>query len=109
TAWLLAIYFIPYLGVLFFLFIGSYKLPKHRREKQAEINQFILDSTVGIDRVTRNDPWPPWLDSVVELNRNLGSMPLVGGNAATLLSDYDESLDAMRRAIDAAERFVHAE
>lgn len=26
TAWLLAIFFIPYLGVLFFLLIGSYKL-----------------------------------------------------------------------------------
>jgi len=109
TAWLLAIYFIPYLGVLFFLFIGSYKLPKARRDKQAEINQFILDSTVGIDRVSREHVWPPWLESVVELNRNLGSMPLVGGNAAALYADYAESLDAMRRSIDGARRFVHIE
>lgn len=109
TAWLLAIYFIPYLGVLFFLLIGSYKLPKSRRDKQSEINEFILDSTVGIDRVSRDHVWPPWLESVVELNRNLGSMPLVGGNAATLYADYAESLDAMRRSIEGARRFVHIE
>ena len=84
TAWLLAIFLIPYIGVLFFLLIGSYKLPKKRREKQEEINSFILDSTEGMERVRRDHPWPSWLESVVELNRNLGAMPLVGGNRASL-------------------------
>jgi cardiolipin synthase A/B len=109
TAWLLAIYFIPYLGVLFFLLIGSYRLPKRRREKQDEINEFILESTEGIDQVSREHPWPPWLASVVELNRNLGAMPLVGGNTATLLGDYNGSLQAMTDAIDNARRYVHVE
>ena len=31
TAWLLAIYFIPFLGWVFFLLIGTFKLPKQRR------------------------------------------------------------------------------
>ena len=109
TAWLLAIYFIPYLGVLFFLLIGSYKLPKRRRDKQEEINNFILESTEGIERVTREHPWPPWLESVVELNRTLGAMPLVGGNKATLLGNYDGSLTAMTDAIANARRYVHVE
>lgn len=109
TAWLLAIYFIPYLGVLFFLLIGRYKLPKKRREKQAEINAFILESTHGIDRVSREHPWPPWLASIVELNRNLGSMPLVGGNTATLMGTYEDSLAAMTEAISGAHRYVHVE
>jgi cardiolipin synthase len=109
TAWLLAIYFIPYLGVLFFLLIGSYKLPKRRREKQEEINRFILDSTHGMERVRKDHPWPPWLESVVQLNRNLGSMPLVGGNTASLIGDYQGSLDAMTAAIAGARRYVHVE
>jgi cardiolipin synthase len=109
TAWLLAIYFIPYVGVLFFLLIGSYKLPKKRRDKQDEINEFILASTEGIDRVSREHPWPPWLASVVELNRNLGAMPLVGGNTAALLGDYNGSLAAMTDAIANARRYVHVE
>ena len=75
TAWLLAINFLPYIGLLVFLLIGSYKLPKHRRAKQAQINQFILDQTEGMERVRRDHPWPTWLEQVVALNRNLGAMP----------------------------------
>ncbi|MGN6205924.1 cardiolipin synthase [Humibacter sp.] len=109
TAWLLAVYFIPYLGWLFFLLIGSYKLPKQRRLRQQQINQFILDSTEGIERVRRDHPWPPWLEPVVRMNRSLGAMPLVGGNAASLIGAYDESLDAMIEAVNAAKRYVHVE
>jgi cardiolipin synthase len=109
TAWLLAIFLIPYIGVLFFLLIGSYKLPKRRREKQDEINTFIIESTEGIERVRRDHPWPPWLESVVELNRNLGAMPLVGGNTASLDGDYQDSLDSMTREIAKAKRYVHVE
>jgi Phosphatidylserine/phosphatidylglycerophosphate/cardiolipin synthases and related enzymes len=109
TAWLLAIFFIPYIGVLFFLLIGSYKLPKARREKQQQVNEFILNSTEGMERVRRDHPWPPWLESVVRLNRNLGAMPLVGGNTASLIRDYQASLDAMIEAIGRAKRYVHVE
>ncbi|GAB3808209.1 cardiolipin synthase [Humibacter antri] len=109
TAWLLAVYFIPYIGWLFFLLIGSYKLPKQRRLRQQQINQFILESTEGIERVRRDHPWPPWLGSVVRMNRSLGAMPLVGGNAASLIGAYEESLDAMTGAVNAATRYVHVE
>ncbi|MHA7985324.1 cardiolipin synthase [Rathayibacter sp. CAU 1779] len=109
TAWLLAIYFIPYVGWLFFLLIGSFALPKVRRERQQQINDFILESTEGIERVRRDHPWPPWLESVVTLNRNLGAMPLVGGNTASLIGDYGGSLDAMTREIRSASRYVHVE
>ncbi|MEO6828134.1 MAG: cardiolipin synthase [Microbacteriaceae bacterium] len=108
-AWLLSIFFIPYFGVLFFLLIGSYKLPKRRREKQDEINRFILESTVGMDRVSHVHPWPPWLESVAQLNRNLGAMPLVGGNEAQLIGNYQASLDAMTAEIEMARKFVHVE
>ncbi|ANF31630.1 cardiolipin synthase A [Leifsonia xyli] len=109
TAWLLAIFLIPYIGILFFLLIGSYKLPKGRRKKQDEINRFIIDSTEGIERVRRDHPWPPWLEGVVELNRKLGAMPLVGGNRASLNGDYQGSLDAMAAEIAKARRYVHVE
>ena len=95
--------------MLFFLLIGSYKLPKARRDKQQQVNQFILDSTEGMERVRRDHPWPPWLESVVTLNRNLGAMPLVGGNTASLIKDYQASLDAMTEAVAHAKRYVHVE
>lgn len=109
TAWLLAIFLIPYIGFIVFLVIGSTKLPRDRRDKQAEINQYILDQTEGMDRVRKDHPWPPWLESIVTLNRGLGSMPLVGGNSAELYPDYDESYAEMTRAIDQSRRFVHVE
>jgi cardiolipin synthase len=108
-AWLLAIYFIPYIGILFFLVLGRARLPRARRRKQREINAYILETTEGIERVRRDPPWPPWLEPVVQLNRTLGSMPLVGGNVAELYDHDQAALDAMTAAIDAATTTVHAE
>jgi cardiolipin synthase len=107
--WLLAIFFIPYIGVLAFLLIGSYKLPKKRRDKQQAINTFILETTEGIERVQKDDEWPEWLESVAELNRNLGAMPLVGGNLASLVGDYDRAIGAMVADVELATRYVHCE
>jgi cardiolipin synthase len=109
VAWLMAIFLIPYIGVLVFLLIGSYKLPKKRRDKQQAINQFILETTEGIELVTKNHAWPPWLESVVELNRNLGAMPLVGGNNASLIGDYAKSIQSMAADVAKARRYVHVE
>jgi cardiolipin synthase len=109
TAWLLAIFLIPFLGILLFLLIGSTRLPKRRRQKQREINQYILETTEGIDQVARDATFPAWLEPIVELNRNLGSMPLVGGNTAKLYTEYAESLAAMTAAVSDARKSVHAE
>ncbi|WP_255513332.1 cardiolipin synthase [Homoserinibacter sp. GY 40078] len=109
TAWLLAIFFIPYFGILFFLMFGSARLPKGRRRKQREINEYILETTEGIDLVRKDPSWPEWLEPLVELNRTLGSMPLVGGNTARMWSDNQESLDAMVDEIRQAKRVVHVE
>ena len=108
-AWLLAIFFIPILGILLFLLIGNPKLPKRRQEKQAEVDEYIRESTHGIERVSDSSTWPAWFDGIVELNRNLGAIPLIGSNGASLIGDYQGSLDAMTEAIRRAERYVHAE
>ena len=108
-AWLLAIFFIPYVGILLFLLIGSPRLSRRRRRRQSDINAFIVESTEGIERVAHTDEWPPWLDSVVELNRNLGSMPMVGGNTASLQIDYEKNIANIAADIDGARRFVHVE
>jgi len=108
-AWLLAIFFLPYIGIILFLILGRARLPRARRRKQLEINQYILDTTEGFDRVRRDQPWPPWLEPIVELNRTLGAMPLVGGNTARMWNDNTEALAAMTAEIRAAKKTVHAE
>jgi cardiolipin synthase len=108
-AWLLLIWFQPYLGVIFFWIFGRARLPRNRRRRQREVNDYILETTEGFDKVRREPPWPPWLEPIVELNRKLGSMPLVGGNSAHMWADNQISLDAMTAAIGLAQKTVHAE
>jgi cardiolipin synthase A/B len=109
TAWLLAIFFLPYVGVIAFLLFGSTKLPRRRRKRQADINRYILNATEGIERASENTLWPQWFASLAELNRTLGAMPLLSGNTARVFGDYDRSIHAMTEAVNEAETFVHAE
>lgn len=108
-AWLLAIYFIPLIGVFLYLLIGNPRLPRKRRKMQDDINTYIHDTSEALDFGTLRPHAPEWFTSLVTLNRNLGAMPLAGDNAAHLISDYQESLDAMADAIRQATRYVHVE
>ena len=108
-AWILAIVFIPYVGVLLFLLIGFGRLPRRRREAQRMVSDLILERTHGIAPVGHRDEWPTVLPSAAQLNVELGALPMVGGNEARLLPDYVGSIEAMISAIDRAERYVHVE
>jgi cardiolipin synthase len=108
-AWLLAIYFIPIVGVFLFLLIGTPRPPRVRRRRQRAINEYIQKATAGLDFGTLRPDAPEWFTSLVTLNRNLGAMPLSGDNDAHLISDYQESLDAMADSIRRAKKYVHVE
>jgi cardiolipin synthase len=109
AAWLLAIFFMPYIGGIAFLLFGSTKLPKRRRSKQTQINRYVMNATEGIKAAEERPDWPPWFASLAALNRRLGAMPLLGGNTAKLLGDYDRSIEEMTAAVRSAETFVHVE
>lgn len=108
-AWLLAIYFIPIVGVLLFLLIGNPRLPRKRRRKQEVINESIRQMSRGLDLGTLRPNAPDWFRSLVRLNHNLGAMPISGDNGAILISGYEESIDTMAAAIREAQDYVHVE
>ena len=54
-AWLLAIIFVPLLGICAFLLVGFGRLPRKRRAKQREVCDAILARTPGLDRVSHRD------------------------------------------------------
>ncbi|MFT4212704.1 MAG: cardiolipin synthase [Microbacterium sp.] len=108
-AWLLAIYFIPFVGVLLFLVIGTPRLPRTRRRKQRAINDYIEDTSEGLDFGTPQPGASAWFTSLVALNRNLGALPLAGDNLARLVSEYQQSLDDMAATIRTASRYVNVE
>ena len=110
TAWLLAIFFLPaIIGLALFILFGSRRVPRKRRERQAEVDAYIRESTEGIDDLAGLEAGPEWLPPIVQLNRNLGAMPLVSGNRAELLPDYEESIARMTEAVTASKRWVHVE
>jgi cardiolipin synthase len=108
-AWLLAVFFIPYIGILLFLLIGNPKLPRKRMAKQRRMDAFIRANSDVPGGRPHNEEWPEWFASVAQLNRNLTSMPMVDGNTATLLEDYDGTIRAMADEVDLATKYVHVE
>ncbi|MBO0981531.1 cardiolipin synthase [Microbacterium sp. SD291] len=108
-AWLLAIFFIPFVGVLLFLLIGNPRLPRARRRKQDQINAYIAETSEHLHFGTLRPEAPKWFPPLVEMNQRLGALPISGDNGAHLISGYQRSLDEMADAIRQATDYVHVE
>ncbi len=108
-AWLLAIFFLPYVGVILFLIIGNPRLPRARRRKQQQVNEYIAQASGNLHFGTLRPDAPGWFDPLVRMNQSMGSLPISGDNGVHIISDYQESLDAMAEEIRQAKRFVHVE
>ena len=108
-AWLLAVFFIPFVGVFLFLVIGNPRLPRARRRKQDQINEYIAETSEHLHFGTLRPNAPAWFGPIVQMNQRLGALPLSGDNGAHLISDYQESLDEMAEAIRTAQDYVHVE
>ncbi|MGN6125685.1 MAG: cardiolipin synthase [Humibacter sp.] len=108
-AWLLAIFLIPFIGILLFLIIGNVKLPKKRMERQLEINRMIEAGAERSGLTVDTSAWPTWFATATEQNRVLGALPASDGSRAELFGDYQASIDRMAADIDLAEHFVHVE
>jgi cardiolipin synthase len=106
-AWLLLIFALPVVGIVLFLLIGGTAVGKRRDSKQAAASAMIRERTAAA-RLGEGGG-PEYVRSVATLNRNLGSVPALPGNAAELFSDYRESIEAMTAEVAGAERFVHVQ
>ncbi len=107
--WLLLIFFEPVAGVLLYLLIGRPALPAWRMKQHAE---FIALGRPVYERLARNvNIFHPdvgeALEHGVRLAENLGDLPILGGNSAEILADYDGTIDRLVSDIDAAYDHVH--
>ncbi|MCI9887437.1 cardiolipin synthase [Micrococcales bacterium 31B] len=109
VAWLMAIFLIPFVGILAFALLGSNKLPAKRRRKQREINEIIMHSTDGAAEIDLQHPGPEWMDTVARMNSELGAVPMIGGNRVIVQGNYEATIKAMAHDIDQAEHQVHLE
>jgi len=107
-AWLLAIFFIPVIGLVLYLLIGSPQLPKDRQRKQGEMDSAVADRSKQVVQPAPEGA-PEWLSPVVDMTQHLTAMPWVAGNAATLIDDYAGSLADMAAEVDTATTSVNVE
>lgn len=108
-AWLLAIFFIPFVGLILYWLFANTKLSRRRIERQKRVNESILEATqhmIGDDVVPDA---PEWVLSAVSLNKSLGALPLQEGNAVEFITGYADSFDQMRQEIDRARHYVHVQ
>ncbi|PKH41050.1 cardiolipin synthase [Nocardioides alpinus] len=108
-AWLILVLAVPFFGLLAFLFVGSNRVERDRRERQVRVNAEIHARTQDIAELGEHRPDIPYVAGVAVLNRRLGALPMVGGNRARFYPDYGASIAAMTAAVETAERFVHVQ
>ncbi|GAA1155184.1 cardiolipin synthase [Nesterenkonia sandarakina] len=105
-AWLLAIFFIPAVGLPLFLLLGRSKLSSRRQERQRRMNEALLEATSQMelsDQLREHEQ----LSATVVLNRNLGAFPIQEGNQLTLITDYRATFTWLVDQIDEAREYVH--
>ncbi|HEY7419605.1 MAG TPA: PLDc N-terminal domain-containing protein, partial [Ktedonobacteraceae bacterium] len=114
TAWLLLAFFLPYVGVLIFLLLGSPKLSPRRLAQQRTMDDLISKSVAEANakpelRALFHPPIPLHYEPFICLNENLGRLPALGGNHVELLSVYASVFERLAAEIDCAQHFVHLE
>lgn len=108
-AWLLGIFFVPSVGLVLFLLFGNFRLSRKRRAQQDAVNKRVRAGTSQLSAVESDYDGPEWVGSAAELNKTLGSLPMVDGNSVELLPGYPDSVKAMAAAVREAKTFVNAE
>jgi len=108
-AWLLGIFIVPTIGLLLFLLFGNFRLSRKRRAQQDAVNTRVRAGTSELAMLESRYAGPEWVASAAELNKTLGSLPMVDGNQVELLPGYPDSIKAMAAAVRGAKSFVNAE
>jgi cardiolipin synthase len=107
--WLLLIFFLPWVGLIFFLLLGRRNLPRRYRDYHERLRRHLDEVARRFEShplAVRPDPGPV-LEGSVRLAEHLGDMPILGGNAAEFLGDYQGAIDRLVADIDAAQHHVH--
>jgi cardiolipin synthase A/B len=107
--WLLLIFFQPTVGLILYLLIGRPSLPAWRVVRHADFEALakpVRDGLAQDENIFRPDVGPE-LQHAVTLAENLGDFPILGGNSAEILADYDGTIDRLVADIDMARDHVH--
>ncbi len=108
-AWLLVIFFAPWVGLAAYWLVGENRLPRRRIEAREHARLRLLEVASRFER-NPNVVHPelgPEAVTAVALAERLGDMPILGGNAVELIADTDVLIDHLIADIDTARHHVH--
>jgi cardiolipin synthase len=108
-AWLVVIYFQPWIGIFLYLLIGRHRLHWYRAQqytllverlehlkKQFDDHPHVIHPELG-----------PQCKAAIILAERFGMMPILGGNSVTLISDTNEVIRRLIADINKAKEHVH--
>lgn len=107
--WLLLIFFEPAIGIALYLLIGRPTLPAWRIQRHAEFATLSrpVYERLGRDPNIFHPQLSPTLNHAVTLAENLGRLPILGGNSAEVLADYEGTIERLIADIGMAHDHVH--
>ena len=106
-AWLLAILFIPVVGVPLFLLLGNPYITGRRHVIQEQANKLYADALANRPTVPDGVWVGEGVRTILEMNRALTTIPCMSGDFVALHSEYSDSLAAMTEAVRSARDHVH--
>ncbi|MDT8303675.1 MAG: cardiolipin synthase [Sedimentisphaerales bacterium] len=108
-AWLVVIYFQPWIGIILYLLIGRHRLPYRRTKQYAR----LLERLEHLKKQFEGHPHAahpelgPQCQEAIALAEHFGSMPILDGNSVTLISDTNEVINELITDINSAKDHVH--
>ncbi|HQR51879.1 MAG TPA: cardiolipin synthase [Burkholderiales bacterium] len=107
-AWLLLIFFLPWVGLVLYGLIGRVFLPQSRIEMQAKVFEALkaLGARGRVGAPPR-PPLPPEFAPALDLAEALSEFSVRGGNQFELLPDYDAAIDRLVADVEQAHASVH--
>ena len=108
-AWLLLIFFLPWVGLLLYLLIGRAYMPRRRFRVQKQIYELIrrLVPASATFEAEVGDAVSPELLPALRLADQLSEYPILGGNRFELLPQYETAIDRIIGEVEGAQRYVH--
>jgi cardiolipin synthase len=108
-AWLLLIFFLPWLGLFLYAVFGRASLPRKRLEMQATASRLVRDLQPQVlgDTIIREPELPLQFGPAVQLARVLADFAICRGNDIELITDYSGAVDRLVEDIERAQHHVH--
>jgi cardiolipin synthase len=108
-AWLVIIYFQPWIGIFLYLLIGRSRLPFRRTRQYTRLLKRLehLKRQFEEHPHTSHPELGPQCKEAIVLAKHYGSMPIIEGNSVDLISDTNEVIDKLINDINMARDHIH--